>query len=81
MMLHAILQHDDKSYGLLRGVGELAVDIFNRYQDEGCARREDVTHCWVASGNDFQPVLGRPAADWTPDKPMRENKALSVPLA
>jgi hypothetical protein len=74
-MFHVILKHDDQTFGLLSDVpGELAVDIFNRYQDEDCSRREGVTHCWVASRNDFQCVVGRPSVDWTPDTPMRENR-------
>jgi hypothetical protein len=73
MLLHACLQFHDRDFGFLGNIeGDLAVNIYARYQDEACARREGIAHCWITDC-DFQPILGRPPADWFPDSPMREN--------
>jgi hypothetical protein len=73
MLLSACLQFDDGSFGVLSEIeGDLAVDIYNCYQDEACARREGITHCWLTD-RAAQPILGHPPADWSPDSPMREN--------
>jgi hypothetical protein len=76
MQLNACLQFEDKSFGILRNVpGELAIDIYQRYQDEICARREGIASCWVTSSTDFQLILGRLPANWSPHSVMRENRS------
>jgi len=73
---HACLQFPDKTFGILRHLSlELAADIYQRYQNQDCARRERIAHCWVLRANDFQLVLGNIPAEWSPDSPMRENRS------
>jgi hypothetical protein len=79
MKLHACLQFDDESFGILRNIpGGLAVDIYQRYRDEDCARREGIANCWVTSVIDFQLILGHSPAGWSSDSPMRENRSQHV---
>ena len=76
MQLNACLQFDDDTFGILRNVpGELAVDIYQRYQDESCVRREGITNCWVTNSGDSQLILGRPPINWSPDGVMREKRS------
>ena len=76
MQLNACLQFEDKSFGILRNVpGEFAVDIYRRYQDQTCALRGGIAYCWVTSSTDFQLILGRPPANWSPQSVMRENRS------
>jgi hypothetical protein len=73
---HACLQFSDKTFGILRDLSlELAADIYQRYQDHDCARKEGIAHCWVLSANDFQLVLGNIPVEWSPGSPMREKKS------
>jgi len=53
--------------------GEEARLICERYEDEGCRRREGVTSCWVTKTGDSLPLRGTAPENWSCDSPAYEN--------
>ena len=53
--------------------GDLARDIFARYEDENVRQREGVLSCWLTVEGGEIPILGAAPKGWSRNNPVYEN--------
>jgi hypothetical protein len=70
-----LLQDGFQIPGLIAGQeGELATEIFNRYQDQEVREREGILSCWITMEGGEVPILGKGPQGWSRNCPVHENR-------